>query len=195
DTMQVGAVADLRRIKNALDVAWAVMEYTKHTFLVGESASIFAESMGFIAEDLTTHSSLAMHTKWLNERMIVINKIGHVAAGASTNGAKHKIPGRVGDSPIAGAGAYADSTVGDAAATGDGDVIMRFLPSYQAVEYRSIGIDPTTACRKVITRMKKYYPGFFGAVISANTTGSYGKLSRRQLETSLEIPRNLKDFV
>ncbi|MGH0153223.1 UNVERIFIED_CONTAM: hypothetical protein FKN15_049596 [Acipenser sinensis] len=146
DTMQVGAVADLRRIKNAIGVARAVMEHTRHTFLVGESG------------------------------MIVISKTGHVAAGTSTNGAKHKIPGRVGDSPIAGAGAYADSTVGGAAATGDGDVMMRFLPSYQAVEYMSSGIDPTTACRKVIDRIKKYYPGFFGAVICANTTGGYGKL-------------------
>lgn len=222
DTMQVGAVADLKRIKNAIGVARAVMEHTRHTFLVGESASIFAENMGFLAEDLTTHSSLAMHTKWLNEScqpnfwegvspdpskscgpykptsvqqrwrkqiinihnhdtigMIVINKTGHVAAGTSTNGAKHKIPGRVGDSPIAGAGAYADSTVGGAAATGDGDVMMRFLPSYQAVEYMSSGIDPTTACRKVIDRIKKYYPGFFGAVICANTTGGYGAACNR----------------
>ena len=52
-------------------------------------------------------------------------------AGTTTNGANHKIAGRIGDSPIVGAGAYADNTVGAATETGDGDVMMRFLPSYQ----------------------------------------------------------------
>nr|CAD7407238.1 unnamed protein product [Timema poppensis] len=60
--------------------------------------------------------------------MVAIDNRGKIAAGTSTNGASHKIPGRVGDSPIPGAGAYADGEVGAAAATGDGDVMMRFLP-------------------------------------------------------------------
>lgn len=51
---------------------------------------------------------------------------------------------------------------------------MRFLPSYQAVEYMRGGESPTTACQKVISRIQKYYPKFFGAVICANVTGSYG---------------------
>ncbi|XP_036407227.1 N(4)-(beta-N-acetylglucosaminyl)-L-asparaginase [Megalops cyprinoides] len=218
DTMEVGAVGDLRRIKNAIGVARAVMEHTKHTFLVGESASVFAENMGFTAEDLTTDKSFSIFTKWLqgncqpNYRqnvspdpskscgpykphalpqqrwrhqlidihahdtigMVVIDQAGRVAAGTSTNGARHKVPGRVGDSPIAGAGAYADSTAGGAAATGDGDVMMRFLPSYLAVELMRGGVDPSVACKTAITRIKRHFPGFFGAVICANTTGSYG---------------------
>ncbi|XP_007948761.1 N(4)-(beta-N-acetylglucosaminyl)-L-asparaginase [Orycteropus afer afer] len=106
--------------------------------------------------------------------MIVIHKTGHTAAGTSTNGIKFKIPGRIGDSPIPGSGAYADDTAGAAAATGDGDILMRFLPSYQAVEYMRRGVDPTIACQKVISRIQKYFPNFFGAVICANMTGSYG---------------------
>lgn len=62
--------------------------------------------------------------------MLAIDSQGHTAAGTSTNGANHKIPGRIGDSPIAGAGAYADQDVGAAAGTGDGDIMMRFLPRY-----------------------------------------------------------------
>ncbi|XP_029436418.1 N(4)-(beta-N-acetylglucosaminyl)-L-asparaginase [Rhinatrema bivittatum] len=221
NTMEVGAVANLRRIKNAIGVARAVMEHTKHTLLVGESASIFAQNMGFRSEDLTTTKSLSIHLTWLNHNcqpnfwknvipdassfcgpyrpakglkegkqnilpkmlnvhnhdtigMIVIDKTGNIAAGTSTNGATHKIHGRVGDSPIAGAGAYVDSFGGGAAATGNGDIMMRFLPSYQAVEYMRAGADPTTACQKVISRIQKYEPEFFGAVICANTTGSYG---------------------
>jgi N4-(beta-N-acetylglucosaminyl)-L-asparaginase len=58
----------------------------------------------------------------------VIGQRGRIAAGTSTNGASHKIPGRVGDGPIVGAAAYADDDVGACGATGDGDVMMRFLP-------------------------------------------------------------------
>ncbi|XP_077158480.1 N(4)-(beta-N-acetylglucosaminyl)-L-asparaginase isoform X2 [Paroedura picta] len=220
NTMEVGAVADLRRIKNAIGVARKVIQHTRHTLLVGESATMFAESMGFPSEDLTTQGSLSIHLKWLNQNcqpnfwknvipdaskscgpykqandfskeenalektvqvhnhdtigMIVIGQNGCIAAGTSTNGAVHKIQGRVGDSPIAGAGAYADSTAGAAAATGDGDIMMRFLPSYQAVEYMRAGMEPAVACQKVISRIQKYAPFFFGAVICANTSGSYG---------------------
>ncbi|XP_018096292.1 N(4)-(beta-N-acetylglucosaminyl)-L-asparaginase-like [Xenopus laevis] len=67
NTIEVGAVAQLRRIKNAIVVTRAVMEHTKHTFLVGESASLFAESMGFMREDLTTNRSRSIHSKWLDQ--------------------------------------------------------------------------------------------------------------------------------
>uniref|UniRef100_A0A3B3ZVR1 N(4)-(Beta-N-acetylglucosaminyl)-L-asparaginase n=1 Tax=Periophthalmus magnuspinnatus TaxID=409849 RepID=A0A3B3ZVR1_9GOBI len=218
DTMEVGAVADLRRVKNAIGVARAVMERTSHTLLVGESASVFAENMGFAAEDLTTNKSLNIFSEWLkgncqpNYRknvlpdpskqcgpyqpqasvtdkqlrghanvhshdtigMIAVDQGGHVAAGTSTNGLTHKVPGRVGDSPIVGAGAYADSQVGAAAATGDGDVMMRFLPSYLAVEQMRSGADPSAACKTAISRIKRHYADFFGAIICANTTGHYG---------------------
>ncbi|KAG1954329.1 N-terminal nucleophile aminohydrolases (Ntn hydrolases) superfamily protein [Pimephales promelas] len=219
NTMEVGAVGDLRRVKNAVGVARAVMEYTEHTFIVGESATIFAQNMGFKSEDLSANQSIAIFSKWLQSNcqpnyrkhvfpdpskscgpykpnaksrqpkhpkgnfdpsshdtigMIVIGKNGHVAAATSTNGATHKIPGRVGDSPVAGAGAYADSTAGGAAATGDGDIMMRFLPSFLAVDLMRNGAQPTAACEMAISRIKKYYPDFFGAVICANTTGGYG---------------------
>ncbi|XP_078417926.1 N(4)-(beta-N-acetylglucosaminyl)-L-asparaginase [Cetorhinus maximus] len=221
DTIEVGGVGQLQRIKSAISVARVVMEHSSHSLLVGESASIFAQNMGFRSEDLTTTKSLSMHSEWLSKKcqpnfwknvspnaetscgpykprkglrskkhrmpaeminvhnhdtigMIVIDKSGSIAAGTSTNGLTHKIPGRVGDSPIAGAGAYADSTAGAAAATGIGDIMMRFLPSYQAVEYMRLGIEPTIACQKAITRIQKYYPQFFGALICANRTGGYG---------------------
>ncbi|XP_038055108.1 putative N(4)-(beta-N-acetylglucosaminyl)-L-asparaginase GM21137 [Patiria miniata] len=61
--------------------------------------------------------------------MLVIDRDGNIAGGTTTNGANHKVPGRVGDSPIVGAGCYVDNDVGGAVATGDGDVMMRFLPS------------------------------------------------------------------
>uniref|UniRef100_A0AAY5EX59 N(4)-(Beta-N-acetylglucosaminyl)-L-asparaginase n=1 Tax=Electrophorus electricus TaxID=8005 RepID=A0AAY5EX59_ELEEL len=220
DTMDLGAVGNLHRVKNAVGVARAVMEHTDHTLLVGEAASAFAQDMGFKAEDLTTNRSLNIFFQWLKTNcqpnfrknvlpdpskscgpykpepkqkwrsqkprtqtdlhshdtigMIVIGQNGQVVAATSTNGATHKVPGRVGDSPVAGAGAYADSTAGGAAATGQGDIMMRFLPSYLAVELMRSGIDPTTACKTAISRIKKYHGDFFGAIICASKTGEYG---------------------
>ncbi|XP_002730593.1 N(4)-(Beta-N-acetylglucosaminyl)-L-asparaginase-like [Saccoglossus kowalevskii] len=106
--------------------------------------------------------------------MVVIDKDGNVAGGTSTNGASHKVPGRVGDSPMIGAGAYVDNDVGGAAGTGDGDVMMRFLPSYQAVEYMRMGMDPTTACQTAMSRIIQYYPEFSGALVAAHVSGIHG---------------------
>lgn len=65
--------------------------------------------------------------------MVAIDGNGSIACGTSSNGATYKIPGRVGDSPVAGAGAYCETGIGGATATGDGDQMMRFLPSFAAV--------------------------------------------------------------
>ncbi|CAN0534829.1 unnamed protein product [Ectocarpus sp. 8 AP-2014] len=78
--------------------------------------------------------------------IIAVDERGDLACGTTTNGAANKIPGRVGDSPIAGAGCYVDNDVGSAAATGDGDVMMRFLPSFRAVESMRAGFSPQDAC-------------------------------------------------
>ncbi|KAK1803817.1 hypothetical protein P4O66_003770 [Electrophorus voltai] len=245
DTMDLGAVGNLHRVKNAVGVARAVMEHTDHTLLVGEAASAFAQDMGFKAEDLTTNRSLNIFFQWLKTNcqpnfrknvlpdpskscgpytpepkqkwrsqkartqtdlhshdtigMIVIGQNGQVVAATSTNGATHKVPGRVGDSPVAGAGAYADSTAGGAAATGQGDIMMRFLPSYLAVELMRSGIDPTTACKTAISRIKKYHGDFFGAIICASKTGEYevtlGSSGQRAgVEMSALVLSSLSDY-
>ncbi|XP_020893431.1 N(4)-(Beta-N-acetylglucosaminyl)-L-asparaginase [Exaiptasia diaphana] len=106
--------------------------------------------------------------------MIVIDKEGNIAGGTSTNGANHKVPGRVGDSPIAGAGAYVDNDVGGAAATGDGDVMMRFLPSLITVEYMRQGKSPQEAAQLALGRIVKYYPGFSGGIVAVNRSGEHG---------------------
>lgn len=105
--------------------------------------------------------------------MIVIGVDGHIFAGTSTNGARHKIPGRVGDSPIPGAGAYADNEVGAAVATGDGDIMMRFLPSLLAVEFLRMGLTPEEAACKSMSRIVKYYPNFSGGLVVTDRWGNY----------------------
>lgn len=106
--------------------------------------------------------------------MLAIDSQGQTAAGTSTNGARNKIPGRIGDSPIPGAGAYADQEVGAAAGTGDGDIMMRFLPSFLAVEEMRRGATPSMAARTAIDRIAQHYPEFSGAVIALNKKGEYG---------------------
>jgi len=106
--------------------------------------------------------------------MIAIDKNGHVATGTSTNGLTHKIAGRVGDTPIAGSGSYADNTVGACGATGDGDIMMRFVPCFYVVEQMRNGVSPTVASQNAIKRIVKYYPEFRGSVIAANLQGDIG---------------------
>ncbi|GFN78223.1 N(4)-(beta-n-acetylglucosaminyl)-l-asparaginase [Plakobranchus ocellatus] len=223
-TLTVGAVGSLRRVKNAIGVARAVMDHTDHTLLVGDLATEFATEMGFKTESLSTNKSQDMHEsweknncqpnfwknvrpdpkkkcgpyspktsnfslkEWLWDRksksisptnhdtigMIVIDANAHVWAGTSTNGANNKIPGRVGDSPIMGAGAYASNTGGGAAATGDGDIMMRFLPSYRAVLEMEHGSSPATAAQIAMAPIALHYPDFNGALVAVNTTGHHG---------------------
>ena len=106
--------------------------------------------------------------------MLALDSEGHLAAGTSTNGAKFKIPGRVGDSPIPGAGAYTDNEVGAAAATGDGDVMMRMLPSLLAVEAMRHGGSPNEAAEQIIARVARKFPDFVGAVVTLNRDGEWG---------------------
>ena len=106
--------------------------------------------------------------------MLALDSEGNLAAGTSTNGAKFKIPGRVGDSPIPGAGAYADKEVGAAAATGDGDVMMRMLPSLLAVEAMRQGRSPSEAAQQVIARVARKFPDFVGAVVTLDKDGQWG---------------------
>ncbi|CEO96097.1 unnamed protein product (mitochondrion) [Plasmodiophora brassicae] len=105
--------------------------------------------------------------------MVAIAK-GNVASATSTNGATFKISGRVGDGPIIGSGSYADTRVGGCGSTGDGDIMMRFLPCYQAVENMRLGMSPTEAARDAINRIADVFPHFNGAVIAVNVDGMHG---------------------
>ncbi|XP_070554374.1 N(4)-(Beta-N-acetylglucosaminyl)-L-asparaginase-like [Ptychodera flava] len=218
-TLNVGAVGGIRRIKRATTVARHVLDYTRHSLLVGDQATDFAKDfVGLPEEDLNTDYNREVFESWKDENcqpnfwmnvqpdptencgpyspsdqdkvvnlketsspsnhdtigIVAVDSVGNVASAASTNGLNHKIPGRVGDSPIPGAGSYADNDVGGAAATGDGDVMIRFLPSYQTVENMRNGMDPKTAASDALRRIAVKYPQYMGAVIGATNDGEYG---------------------
>ncbi|KMQ94247.1 n-beta-n-acetylglucosaminyl-l-asparaginase [Lasius niger] len=141
-------------------------------------------------EEYTTEGSEENHD---TIGVLAIDSQGRTAAGTSTNGANHKIPGRIGDSPIPGAGAYADQEVGAAAGTGDGDVMMRFLPSFLAVEEMRRGSTPIVAARTAINRIIQHYPTFFGAIIVLNNKGEFGAACRK-VSTNKLILKSLIDL-
>ncbi|XVF54926.1 hypothetical protein PTKIN_Ptkin05aG0220000 [Pterospermum kingtungense] len=223
-TMEVGAVAAMRYVKDGIKAARLVMQHTKHTMLVGDRASAFAISMGLPGpSNLSSSESIDKWTRWKENHcqpnfwknvvpvyccgpyqpkdnkgicsetnsmgivesrrslvgphnhdtisMAVIDKMGHVAVGTSTNGATFKIPGRVGDGPIAGSSAYADDEVGACGATGDGDIMMRFLPCYQVVESMRQGLEPKLAAKDAIKRIARKFPDFMGAVVAIDRNG------------------------
>ncbi|CAG5080676.1 Oidioi.mRNA.OKI2018_I69.PAR.g9681.t1.cds [Oikopleura dioica] len=105
--------------------------------------------------------------------MVALDLNGKLAAGTSTNGKRRKIAGRVGDSPIPGSGSYA-GPAGGAAATGDGDIMMRFVPSYQAHENMRLGMTPGEATKDAMQRIIDVFPNFKGALIAMNKYGEYG---------------------
>ncbi|XP_063776740.1 N(4)-(beta-N-acetylglucosaminyl)-L-asparaginase isoform X2 [Pseudophryne corroboree] len=185
NTMEAGAVANLRRIKNAIGVARAVMEHTKHTFLVGESASLFAESMGFVCEDLTSNRSLSIYTKWLNQNCQPNFRKNVTPDPAKSCGPYKAVRGlqdRETSSPKKNIDLRSHDTIGMIAVDRQGNVATgtstngasHKIPGYQAVENMRMGADPSAACQKAIARIQKHVPVFFGAIICANKTGTYG---------------------
>ncbi|UNI18032.1 N(4)-(beta-N-acetylglucosaminyl)-L-asparaginase [Purpureocillium takamizusanense] len=105
--------------------------------------------------------------------LIALHPSGQLAAGTTTNGAAHKVPGRVGDGPIPGSGSYADSEVGGCGATGDGDVMMRFLPCYQAVESMRRGMAPGDAAEDAVRRMLRRFPRVRAGIVVVDRHGRH----------------------
>lgn len=105
--------------------------------------------------------------------MVAIDAKGNIAAGASSNGASHKVPGRIGDACVAGGAAYADNDVGGCGSTGDGDLHLRFQPCYQVVESMRQGATPKQAAEDAIQRIVKHYPLYVGALFAVDKAGNH----------------------
>jgi len=119
-------------------------------------------------EDRTGAASAASH----DTLGIVVQDDDGFSCGVTTNGANHKVAGRVGDAPIVGSGCYATNTSG-AAATGDGDVMMRFLPALRATLLMDAGVAPSTACAAAMAPIASAFPTFSGALVCLNERGDH----------------------
>jgi N4-(beta-N-acetylglucosaminyl)-L-asparaginase len=168
-THGAGSVAALEGIVHPITAARRVMEETRHVMLVGEGARWFALEQGLESVDV---SDLPVKkSAWLAREsapvdngghdtvtLLVLDANGDVFGGCSTSGAGGKLPGRVGDSPILGAGLYVDNEVGAAGATGIGENVMRHCSSALIVELMRQGRSPQEACEEVLHRMAALDP-------------------------------------
>jgi N4-(beta-N-acetylglucosaminyl)-L-asparaginase len=164
-----GAVTYLQHIKHPISVARRVMEKTPHVMLSGEGALQFALEQGFEKENLLTEFAEKGWKEWLEKTdkkpgnhdtigILAIDEKGNMCGACSTSGLAFKMPGRVGDSPIIGAGIYVDNEIGGACATGIGELVMKILGSYMIVELMRQGNSPEKACRLAVDRIMKKFP-------------------------------------
>lgn len=163
-----GAVCALQHIKHPISVARKVMEDTPHVMLVGEGALLFAEQKGFQQENLLTEKSKQEWKEWLTtaeykpvaniERhdtigMLAIDANGDCSGACTTSGMAYKLAGRVGDSPIIGAGLFVDNEIGLATATGVGEAVLKSVGSFLIVELMRQGKTPQAACEEAVMRI------------------------------------------
>ncbi len=166
-----GSVSFLEHIKHPISVARMVMEKTPHVMLSGEGALKFAIDNGFPKEKINrTPESDKAWKEWLKKAeykpvvnfenhdtigMIAMDSAGNLSGACTTSGLAYKLHGRVGDSPIIGAGLFVDNEVGAATATGTGEEVIRVCGSHTVVEMMRAGHSPEEACRIAVERVSK----------------------------------------
>lgn len=195
-----GGVAALERIKHPIAVARRVMEKTPHVLLVGKGAQQFALSEGFTLEpQQLSEDAKNAYQKWLKKSeyypkvnienrgneynhdtigMIAMDQYQNLSGSCTTSGLGFKMRGRVGDSPIIGAGLYVDNEVGACTATGQGEDVIRVAGSSAVVEAMRAGLSPEAACKKIIERIasikKEKAKEIQVAFIAISKDGQYG---------------------
>lgn len=203
-----GSVAYLQSIKHPVSVARLVMEKTPHVMLSGKGAQKFALENGFKKEKLRTRE---MRKKWRNwkkeERefsskinienqleenhdtisMLAIDKNGRLCGACTTSGMAFKRHGRVGDSPIIGAGLFVDGEVGGAAATGSGELVMKTLGSFLVVEFMRSGMSPEEACVAAIQRITEKIPDYEEHQIGYVAISKSGEIGAASLQPGFDF--------
>jgi len=192
----IGSVACLEYIKHPISVARAVMEKTPHVMLVGDGALDFALAQGFKKENLLVEDSVNEWKEWLKKSeyspkanienhdtigMIAMDANGNLSGACTTSGMAFKMHGRVGDSPIIGAGLYVDNEIGAATATGHGEEVIRIAGSHLVVELMRQGKTPQQACEEAVQRIikltksrNKNLADIQVGFIALNKAGEYG---------------------
>lgn len=168
-----GAVLCLEHIVHPISVARKVMEKTPHVMLAGEGALQFALANGFKKENLLTPESERAWKNWLKEAkykpvanienhdtigMVALDSSRNLSGACTTSGMAYKMRGRIGDSPIIGAGLFVDNEVGAATSTGLGEEVIRICGSHLVVELMRQGNSPQEACEKAVKRIVKNQP-------------------------------------
>ncbi|HCZ09145.1 MAG TPA: glycosylasparaginase [Flavobacteriales bacterium] len=168
-----GGVCFLEDIEHPVKVARAVMEETPHVLLAGDGARDFALAQGFEPRNLLTPESKTAWEDWKKSAeykpiinvenhdtigMIAQDLDGNLAGACTTSGLAYKLRGRVGDSPIIGAGLFVDNEIGACTATGLGEAVMKTLGSFLVVELIRQGRSPQQACEEAVDRIMRKMP-------------------------------------
>jgi N4-(beta-N-acetylglucosaminyl)-L-asparaginase len=188
-----GSVAFLEHIVHPISVARLVMEKTPHVMLVGEGALQFALANGFKKEKLLTKESEQAWKEWTKKSeykpvanienhdtigIIALDANGNLSGACTTSGMAYKMHGRVGDSPIIGAGLYVDNEIGAATSTGVGEEVIRIVGCHLVVELMRQGHSPQEACQLAVERILKKNPAKAKEVqvgfLALNKNGEYG---------------------
>lgn len=192
-----GSVAFLEEILHPIDVARAIMDKTPHVMLVGAGAQQWALENGFekVSFDVPLEEVQKDYEKWRIKSeyktgvnvenhdtigMLAMDADGRVAGACTTSGMAYKIRGRVGDSPIIGAGLFVDGDVGGATATGVGEAMIRVAGASAVVESMRRGASPEEACYDITHRILKKHPGVEGmqvGFLALNNKGEHGGYS------------------
>ncbi|WP_137404298.1 isoaspartyl peptidase/L-asparaginase family protein [Echinicola rosea] len=188
-----GSVCFVRQVKHPISLARKVMEDTPHVMLAGEGARQFAIQEGFpIEEEKLSPAAEKAYEKWKLKSeykpvinienhdtigMIGLDENGNLAGSCTTSGLAYKMHGRVGDSPIIGAGLYVDNEVGAATATGLGESIIKICGSFLIVELMRQGRSPQEACEEAVRRLiskNKGIDGIQAGFLAVNKDGEHG---------------------
>lgn len=191
-----GSVSFLQNIENPISVARKIMEDTPHVMLSGKGAYDFAIQKGFKHKNLLTLEAKLAWEKWIKDAkkqkpiinnenhdtigMLAIDKKGNLSGACTTSGWAYKLHGRVGDSPLIGAGLYVDNEVGASCATGLGEAVIRICGSHTVVELMRQGISPQNACKQAVERIIKAHNNLDGlqvGFIALNKQGEFGAYS------------------
>jgi len=223
-----GAVAALEHVTHAISVARLVMEKTPHVMLVGEGALQFALDNGFVRENLLIPSSEKAWKEWLKEKqykpiinienksfnterlpgnqynhdtigMLALDAHGNLSGACTTSGMAFKMRGRVGDSPIIGAGLYVDNEVGGATSTGVGEEVIRTVGSFLIVELMRQGYPPEAACKEAVERIVKKKPATAKEIqvgfLALNKKGEYGSYALQSGFTYAVCNKDKQDLI
>ena len=172
-TQNAGSVCFVQNVAHPLSLARQVMENTPHVMLAGAGAEQYARELKMPATPLLTEASRQAWEQWQIESnyapvinienhdtigLLALDDQGRLAGGCTTSGVAYKMHGRVGDSPIIGAGLYVDGAAGGATATGLGEAVMKTVGSFLVVELMRQGALAQEACEEAVHRITKAMP-------------------------------------
>lgn len=189
-----GSVSFLQHIKHPISVARKVMDETPHVMLSGKGALRFALDQGFKKENLLTDKAKKAWEEWKKKSnykpeinvenhdtigLLAIDKNGDISGACTTSGLAYKMHGRVGDSPVIGAGMFVDNEIGGACATGMGEAVLKTLGAFLIVELMRQGMSPQEACEEGIRRItsNQQYKDFQVGYLAINKKGEHGAYS------------------